>query len=75
MKLAVSYDEHGNIVTLFDPEKLRGEKGTLRYVPAKGEKHEILEVPTELEGKPFMELPALLHVKASGGHARLQRRA
>jgi hypothetical protein len=74
MKLAVSYDERGNIVTLFDPQKLHGEKGFFKYVPAKGEKHEILEVPKELEGKPFVELPTLLHVKAEGGHPRLAAR-
>jgi hypothetical protein len=53
MKLAVSYDDLGNIVTLFDPEKLRSDEGSLRYVPAPGEKHHVLEVPKEFEGRPF----------------------
>lgn len=75
MRLAVSYDNEGNILTMFDPDKLRGEKGFLTYVPAKGEKHHILDVPKELEGKPFMELPKLLRVNANGNaHPRLERR-
>jgi hypothetical protein len=74
MKLAVSHDDHGNIVTLFDPEKLHNDKGTLTYVPAKGEKHYVLDVPKEFEGRPFEELPKLLHVNTSGGHPQLQRK-
>lgn len=72
MKLAVSYDKQGNIVTLFDPEKLRSDQGTLKYVPAKGEKHYILEVPKEFESRPFKELPKLLRVNAKGKHLRLE---
>src|SRR5690242_12841333 len=45
MKLAVSYAADGRILTLFDPEKLRGEKGSLTYVPAKGEKHHHIDCP------------------------------
>ena len=75
MKVAVSHDEQGNIVTLFDPEKLHGDKGSLKYVPAKGEKHYVLEVPKEFEGRPFEELPKLLRVNASGAHPRLERKA
>jgi hypothetical protein len=74
MKLAVSYDEHGNITTLFDPEKLKHEKGHLTYVPAPDEKHSHMEVPKELEGKPLMELPALLRVNARGAHPKLEHR-
>jgi hypothetical protein len=72
MKLAVSHDDQGNIVTLFDPEKLHSEKGFLAYVPAKGEKHYVLDVPREFESKPFEELPKLLRVNASGAHPRFE---
>jgi hypothetical protein len=72
MKLAVSHDAKGNIVTLFDPEKLRGYKGSWKYVPAKGEKHYVLEVPKGFESKPFAELPKLLHVNTSGAQPRLE---
>jgi hypothetical protein len=75
MKLAVSHDEKGNIVTLFDPQKLNGEKGFLTYVPAKGEKHNLLDVPREFESITFQELPKLLRVNASGSHPRLERKA
>ena len=74
MKLAVSYDEKGNITTMFDPEKLRGEKGSLKYIPAKGEKHYLLDVPKELESKPFQQLPELLRVNVSGAHPQLVRK-
>lgn len=74
MKLAVSHDEDGNIVTLFDPDKLRGDKGFLTYVPAKDERHHILEVPKEFESKPFEDLPKLLRVNASGTRPRLEPR-
>jgi hypothetical protein len=73
MKLAVSYDDLGNIVTLFDPEKLRSDEGSLRYVPAPGEKHHVLEVPKEFEGRPFEDLPSLLRVNASGEHPRFEQ--
>ncbi len=72
MKLAVSYDEQGDIVTLFDPEKL--QRG-VKYVPDEDEKHVILEVPKELEGRPFRDLAALLRVNASGPHPRLELKA
>jgi hypothetical protein len=74
MKLAVSHDDHGNIITMFDPEKLKGEHGSLTYVPAKGEKHHVLDVPKEFEGKKLEELPKLLHVKTSGSHPELIRK-
>jgi hypothetical protein len=72
MKLAVSHDGKGNIVTLFDPQKLHGDKGFLTYVPAKGEKHHVLDVPKQFEGKAFEELPKLLRVSADGGNPRLE---
>jgi hypothetical protein len=74
MKLAVSYADDGTILTMFDPDKLRGEKFTLQYVPAKGEKHDILEVPKDLEGGAFMDLHKLVRVNAKGGTPRLERR-
>jgi hypothetical protein len=74
MKLAVSHDDQGNITTLFDPDKLRGEKVTLQYMPAKGEKHHVLEVPREHEGKPITDLPKLLRVAANGGKPRFESR-
>lgn len=75
MKLAVSHDEQGNIVTLFDPEKLHSDKGVFKYVPAEGEKHYVLEVPKEFEGRPFGDLPELLRVNTSGAQPRLESKA
>jgi len=74
MKLAISYDDQGEIQTLFDPDSLRGDKLTLTYVPAPGEKHQILEVPASLASKPIMELPHLLRVSGTGAHAKLVAR-
>jgi len=74
MTLAVSYDDKGEIQTLFDPEKMKGDKGTLTYVPAPGEKHQHLEVPAQLASKPLMELPQLLRVQGSGAQAKLVAR-
>ncbi len=74
MKLAVSYDAEGTVQTMFDPEKLRGEKFTLQYVPAAGEKHNILDVPKDLEKEEFTDLPKLVRVSAKGGTPRLERR-
>jgi len=75
MKLAISHDDQGNIVTLFDPQKLHGNNGSLKYMPAKGEKHHILDVPKEFEGRPFGEFPKLLCVNTSGAHPRLERKS
>ncbi|HJP92753.1 MAG TPA: hypothetical protein VJ875_12410 [Pyrinomonadaceae bacterium] len=72
MKVAVSYGKDGEILTLFDPEKMTSKKGTLTYVPAKGERHEIIELPKEFERKPFTELPNLLRVAVKGGKAKLE---
>lgn len=75
MKLAVSYDAHGRILTLFDPEATRaGAKGTLRYVPAPGERHHVLDVPKDLERKSILELAQLLHVNTTGAHPKLEPR-
>lgn len=73
MKLAVSYDVDGTILTMFDPEKLRGKEFTVHYVPAKGEKHEVFEVPKDLEAVPFTDLHKLVRVNAKGGTPRLER--
>jgi hypothetical protein len=69
MKLAISFAEDGTITTMFDPEKLRGTKTILAYIPAAGEKHQLFDLPTQFEGKPFTDLSGLLHVNvtASGG--------
>jgi hypothetical protein len=75
MKLAVSHDDNGDIVTLFNPDELHGDRGSLRYVPAKGEKHHVLDVPKEFETRPFQDLPKLLRVNTSGGQPRLERKA
>jgi len=74
MKVAVSYDEQGAILTLFDPEALFTDRGFLTYVPAEGEQHRVLELPEELEGRPLLELPHVLRVDASGTHPRLECR-
>ena len=76
MRVAVSYDKNGKILTLFDPDKMTSKKGSLTYVPAKGERHEIIDVPREFEGKPFTELPNLLRVVAKKGEkARLEAKS
>jgi hypothetical protein len=73
MKVAVSYDKDGNILTLFDPDKMTNKKGTLTYVPDKGERHEVIEVPKEFERKGITELPNLLRVVAKkAGAAKLE---
>ncbi len=74
MKLAVSYDAAGKILTMFDPEKLRSEKVTLRYVPAPGEKHQVIELPKEFEKEVFFDLPKLLRVNLTGATPKLERR-
>lgn len=75
MKLAVSHDDHGNIVTLFNPDDLRGVQMTLQYVPAKGEKHYVLDLPKEFEAQPFEDLPRLLRINTGGAIPRFERRA
>jgi YD repeat-containing protein len=75
MELAVSYDDQGRIVTIFDPEKLRSNRWSLKYSPAEGEMHHILEVPSEFEGRPFRDLPELLRVNVGGAHPRLEPKA
>jgi hypothetical protein len=74
MKLALSYDPEGEIITMFDPEKLRSENVTLRYVPAPGERHEIIELPKEFEEVPFSDLPKVLRVNAKGATPKFERK-
>ncbi|HXX18928.1 MAG TPA: hypothetical protein VEJ46_05965 [Candidatus Acidoferrum sp.] len=75
MNVAVSYDEEGNILTLFDPEALSTDAGFFTYIPAIGEQHCLFDLPGGLEGTPFTELPYLLHVNISGQRPRLERKA
>lgn len=72
MQLAVSYDKHGNITTLFDPSTLRGETVTSEYVPAAGENHHLIELPKQFEGKSVMELGPKLRVSTSGAKPVLE---
>jgi hypothetical protein len=74
MKLAVSYDAEGRIRTMFDPEKLRTENVTLRYVPAPGERHEVIELPKEFEKEPFLDLPKVLRVNAKGTTPKFEKK-
>ena len=74
MKVAVSYDKNGEILTLFNPEKMTSKKMTLTYVPAKGERHEIIDLPKEFERKAFTELPNLLRVGVKSGKANFEKK-
>lgn len=73
MKLAVSYDDKGTILTMFDPEKLKGKEFTLQYVPAKGEKHQVFDVPQDLEKVAFTELHKVAKVNVASGTPKLER--
>lgn len=73
MKLAVSYDKDGTILTMFDPDKLHGPDFTVKYIPSKGEKHEVFDVPKDLQAVPFNELHKLVRVNPNGGTPRLER--
>jgi hypothetical protein len=75
MKLAVSFDNEGKIIGMFDPESGRGDFGTLRYRPTEDENHYILEVPGDLTAKPIGELSELLRVNTSGASPRLELRS
>jgi hypothetical protein len=74
MKLAVSYDAEGNILTMFDPEKLQSGKVTSRYVPAPGERHQVVELPQEFEKEQLFDLPKLLRVNAAGATLKFERK-
>jgi hypothetical protein len=75
MKLGVSYDDQGNITTLFETAQLHGDRLTLTYLPAKGEKHHILDVPEKLKGTPIEKLPEMLRVNLNETHPRLEPKA
>jgi len=72
MKLAVSYNARGEILTMFNPEAVMSEYGSLQYRPAPREKHVILEVPKNFEGRSVEELSKLLRVSVSGKKAKLE---
>ena len=74
MKFGISHDKDGNITTLYNVEELKGAKGSLKYVPAKGEQHHFIELPKEFEAEAFEKLPELLRVNATGAHPRLERK-
>jgi hypothetical protein len=74
MKLELTYDADGEILTLFDPEKLRSENVSLRYVPAPGERHEVIELPKEFEAELFSDLPKVLRVNAEGSTPKFERK-
>jgi hypothetical protein len=76
MKLAVSYDNKGQITLLFDPATLiKNDNVTASYRPAKGENHQVLDVPPGLEGKAVHELASTLYVETNGTAPTLKRRA
>lgn len=74
MKLAVSFDSHGQITTLFDPEKIQNTQGHLTYVPQPGENHHVIDLPKQFEHEPFENLPHVLKVNASGGSPKFERK-
>ncbi|HTQ29681.1 MAG TPA: hypothetical protein VMI53_00585 [Opitutaceae bacterium] len=75
MQLAVSYDNHGRITLMFDPSKLKNDKGTFGYQPAAGENHQLLDVPPGLEGKSLPELASMLQVNTAGAAPILKAKA
>jgi len=74
MELAVSYDNNGNVLTLFNPATIGNQHGTLRYVPAPGEKHEVIDLPAQFEAEPFESLPQLLRINAAGARPIFERK-
>lgn len=75
MKLAISHDSHGNIVTMFDPAKLVGSDFRFEYVPGKDESHHVIDVPQEFAKLRFEEIPHALRVDSSGAKPKLTRKA
>ena len=65
MKLAVSFDGHGHITTLFDPARIQNAQGTLEYVPQPGENHQIIDLPSQFHAEPFENLPHVLKIDSS----------
>lgn len=72
MRLAVSYDDEGNILTLFDPDTLQREQGSLTYLPAEKERHDILDVPQEHAELTIRELVDALRVETGRGAPRFR---
>ncbi|HTR47507.1 MAG TPA: hypothetical protein VMM16_09000 [Verrucomicrobiae bacterium] len=72
MKIAVSYDEAGNILTLFDPEAMRTEAGFFTYTPSPGESHRVFDIPSEFDAARLLDLPRLLRVDTTGPQPRLE---
>jgi hypothetical protein len=74
MKLAVSYNARGEILTMFDPQAAKSDFGLLQYRPAPREKHAILDVPKNFEGRSVDELSKLLRVNVRAKKAKLEPR-
>jgi hypothetical protein len=62
----------GNILGLFNPEKLHSERGAMRYVPKPGERHHIIDVGTEFEGISLLDIHRTMRVATSGVEVRLE---
>jgi hypothetical protein len=75
MKVAVSYDEKGEVTLMFHPASMQHAEYTVGYEPAPGEMHQVFDVPTNLEGKPVSELARSVRVNVSNGIAKLEARA
>jgi hypothetical protein len=74
MQLAVSYDDSGRIMLMFDPATLKNDKGAFGYKPAQGENHRVFDVPRELQGKRLEELSDMLRVDTTGATPTLKTR-
>jgi hypothetical protein len=72
MQLAVSFDNNGKILMMFNPAQMRIGKGEIGYSPAPGENHQVLDVPRELEGKSIEELAKVLTVNVRGTQPALE---
>jgi hypothetical protein len=75
MKLAVSYNEHGEITVMFNPSKMGSGDWTVGYEPAPGEKHHVLDLPNKFEGTPLQEIVSKLRVHTKEGTPRLEEKA
>jgi hypothetical protein len=71
MRVAVSFDQDGDVLLLFDPDKVGNADMTISYVPGEGEHHHVFELPKELEQRKFTELHKMLRVKV-GEHPTLE---
>jgi hypothetical protein len=75
MKLAVSYDEHGEISVMYDPSEKGNGDFTVGYEPGPGEKHDVLDLPHQFEGKPLREIASKLRVNTREAAAKLEAKA